>query len=60
MAADLVGDTARDRGCLDDLPDPRSDRPEAVGVAGGESGQLVQQSDELPVACDDLCDRRRW
>ena len=54
MAADLFGDTAGNRGCFDHLPDPRAHRTQAFGVAGGEPGQLIQQRNELTVACYDL------
>ena len=54
MAADLFGDTAGNRGCFDHLPDPRAHRTQAFGVAGGEPGQLIQQRNELTVACYNL------
>jgi hypothetical protein len=42
MAPDLVGDAGRDRGRLDDVADPRTDRANAFGVTGADLGQLLQ------------------
>ena len=51
MAADLVGDTAGNRGRFDDVPDPRADRTQAFGVAGVEPGQLSSRAINSSLRC---------